>query len=380
AVTSDGRIDAPALLHVIGAEVATLHTVTGILIPLILVTCMTYFFGRPRSVKAGLRTWRFALFAALAMTLPYLAVAHLLGPEFPSLVGGLLGLAVVIPAARRGWFLPADGVWDFPPRSEWPLEWIGTLHIEDDHDAPPPMPLWSAWAPYVLVALLLVATRLPELGLVTLLRSPAATLRWDGIFGTGISADAQPLYLPGTIFILASLATVPWHRLSWRRWLQAAGESTHTLARASVALVFTVPMVQVFINSEGMAGYPKMPLALAEGVAAAVGGLWPLVAPTIGGFGAFVAGSNTISNMMFSLFQFGVGLKTGYRPDWIVALQAVGGAAGNTICVHNVVAASAVAGLVGREGAVIRKTLPVFCYYALWPGIVGFFALHSLVR
>ena len=59
-------------------------------------------------------------------------------------------------------------------------------------------------------------------------------------------------------------------------------------------------------------------------------------------------------------------------PTWIVALQAVGGASGNIICVHNIVAASAVAGLVGKEGAVIRKTLLPFCYYALMTGALGY--------
>jgi len=56
----------------------------------------------------------------------------------------------------------------------------------------------------------------------------------------------------------------------------------------------------------------------------------------------------------------------------MVALQAVGGAAGNVICVHNVVAASAVVGLTGREGDVIRKTLLVFAYYSLTAGAVGY--------
>ena len=46
----------------------------------------------------GLAVWKFAVFAALAMTVPYLAVAYLLGPEFPSLLGGLIGLAIVVPA------------------------------------------------------------------------------------------------------------------------------------------------------------------------------------------------------------------------------------------------------------------------------------------
>jgi lactate permease len=93
-----------------------------------------------------------------------------------------------------------------------------------------------------------------------------------------------------------------------------------------------------------------------------------------------VAGSNTVSNMMFSLFQFGVGERIGVEPTWIVALQAVGGAAGNMICVHNVVAASAVVGLVGREGAVIRLTLVPFLYYALLPGAIGYSIVWSAER
>ena len=49
-----------------------------------------------------------------------------------------------------------------------------------------------------------------------------------------------------------------------------------------------------------------------------------------------------------------------------------GGAAGNMICVHNVVAASAVAGLVGKEGAIIRLTLLPFATYALLAGALGY--------
>ena len=115
-----------------------------------------------------------------------------------------------------------------------------------------------------------------------------------------------------------------------------------------------------------------MPTALADAVANLSGSTWPMFAPLIGGMGAFVAGSNTISNMMFSLFQFGVGQKIGVDPSWIVALQAVGGAAGNVICVHNVVAASATVGLLGREGLIIRRTLVTFVFYALFSGALGY--------
>lgn len=127
-------------------------------------------------------------------------------------------------------------------------------------------------------------------------------------------------------------------------------------------------------------GFPAMAAATAGMIIqstpvsfGAAGAAWPMFATFVGGIGAAVAGSNTISNMMLSAFQFEVGKEIGADPLWIVALQAVGGAAGNTICVHNVVAASAVVGLSGKEGTVIRKTLVVFLYYALLTGTVGYF-------
>jgi lactate permease len=193
------------------------------------------------------------------------------------------------------------------------------------------------------------------------------------MFGTNITASVQPLFLPGTIFIVVSLITWGLHRIPIESYKTSWGASLKVTMAASVALVFTVPMVQVFINSGGgAAGYERMPIALAGGVFALVGSAWPIFAPFIGGIGAAVAGSNTVSNMMFSLFQFDMGQRIAVDPTWMVALQAVGGAAGNMICVHNVVAASAVVGLLGREGAVIRLTAVPFFYYALLPGALGY--------
>jgi lactate permease len=80
--------------------------------------------------------------------------------------------------------------------------------------------------------------------------------------------------------------------------------------------------------------------------------------------------------MMFSLFQFATAIKTGIIPGVIVALQAVGGAAGNMICVHNVVAASAVVGLIGKEGHLIRKTLIPMVYYLIVAALVGILMLR----
>lgn len=366
-------------LAMIGFKVAVLHAAAGTLIPLFVVAVMTRFFGKNRSLWEGLAVWRFALFAALAMTIPYVAVAYLLGPEFPSLIGGLVGLAIVVPAAKAGWFMPGeDQTWDFQQPDRWDPDWTGEpLEIGPNHgrDLGP----LTAWLPYVFVALLLVLTRLKALPLEALIKS--AMIPIEGIFGTDISRTVMPLYLPGTVFIVVSLMALFLHRMDAGNYCRAWKKSGKTMIAASVALVFTVPMVQVFINSGGgQSGYEKMPIALAAGVEKLVGEAWPVFATFIGGIGAAVAGSNTVSNMMFSLFQFDVGSRIGVDPTWIVALQAVGGAAGNTICVHNVVAASAVVGLVGKEGVVIRKTLIVFTYYALLPGALGYAIVWSATK
>ena len=356
-------------LALIGLKVAMLHAIAGTLIPLILVSFMTRFFGKNKTFSEGLRIWPFALFAALAMTIPYLTAAYLLGPEFPALIGSMTGLVIVISSARAGFLIPKDEVWGFDDKSNWPAEWTGSVEVQDVAPSGS-MSLFKAWSPYAIVALLLLASRLVDPLRVFL---QAWVLSWPDIFGTSITASFQPLYLPGTLFIVTSLITMALHGIPGKNYAKAWTTSLKISAAASVALVFTVPMVQVFLNSAGGgAGYDQMPIVLANGVSALVGGAWPIFAPFIGGIGAAVAGSNTVSNMMFSLFQFNMGERIAADPTWIVALQAVGGAAGNMICVHNVVAASAVVGLLGREGAVIRMTLIPFVYYALLPGSIGY--------
>ena len=366
----------------IGFKVAVLHAIAGTLIPLFVVALMTRFFGKNRSFSEGLEVWKFALFAAFSMTVPYLAAAWLLGPEFPALLGGLIGLTIVVTLAKRGFLMPPkDQCWTFDAKENWDPEWTGSIEIRDADHPSGRMGMVKAWVPYVLVALLLVLTRLRALPFREMVEGWFVEISSFGAEPHPITGEerlpitrkVKPLYLPGSIFIVVSLVTFFIHRMKLDAYRQAWKSSARTMIGASVALVFTVPMVQVFINSDaGAAGYPKMPIALAEGVVALAGSAWPIFAPFIGGIGAAVAGSNTVSNMMFSLFQYEVGGRIGAEPTWIVALQAVGGAAGNIICVHNVVAASAVVGLLGKEGSVIRKTLIPFVYYALLPGAVGY--------
>ncbi|MGV3693197.1 MAG: L-lactate permease [Paracoccus marcusii] len=358
---------------VVAAQVALVHALVGVLIPLLMVGMLTRFFGTERSFAKGFRAWKFAIFAGLAFTMPYLLVARILGPEFPSLLGGLIGLMIVVPAARAGWFMPSDS-FDFPARAQWDEGWQGNIEPDQAELGPDDrrIGLLTAWMPYVIVAALLVLTRTIA-PLKAWLTGPDTTLALRDLFGSGINATAQFAYSPGTVMIIASLISVALFRMRGSDYGRAWAISGRTMLAAAPALLLAVPMVQVFINS-GSEGVASMPITLAEGMAAATGASWPLFAPIVGALGAFIAGSNTVSNMMFALFQFsaaqGIGLDLA-GITIVVVLQAVGGAAGNMVCVHNVVAASAVVGLTDREGDIIRKTLITMAYYVVQAGLIG---------
>lgn len=355
---------------------AITHAIVGTVMPLIMVVMLTRFFGEKKSWKAGFEILPFALFAGLALTVPYVITGILLGPEFPSLLGGLVGLVIVVTAARLR-FLTPKSTWDFAERRDWPAEWVGTLQVRIDELTVRPMSQWLAWLPYVLVGVLLVISRVfPEVTAALKSLSFGAT----NLLGeTGISASIEPLFLPGGILVFVALLTVGLHRMRLNALGAAIGESSQVLLKAGFVLLFTVPMVRILINSGiNAADLPSMPIAMARYVADSVGGVYPLLAPTVGAMGAFLAGSNTVSNMMFSQFQFGVAETLGISGAFIVAIQAVGAAAGNMIAIHNIVAASATVGLIGREGITLRKTIWPTLYYVLFTGIIGLVACYAL--
>lgn len=365
-----------AYLQLITSQVAIIHAIVGTIMPLIMVIMLVRFFGREKSWRAVFEVLPFALFAGLAMTIPYVLTGIWLGPEFPSLVGGLVGLAVVTTAARAGFLVPKN-VWSFADREDWPAEWIGTIEMKLDELTARPMGSFRAWLPYLLVGVILVISRIfPE---VTALFKSISFGASDLLGEVGISAAVQPLYLPGGILVMVVLMTFFLHRMQLRDLGNAAKESGGVLLSAGFVLLFTVPMVRILINSGvNAADLPSMPIVMARYVADSVGGIYPLFAPAIGALGAFLAGSNTVSNMMFSQFQFGVASNLGLSTALVVAGQAIGAAAGNMIAIHNVVAASATVGLLGREGTTLRRTIWPTLYYVLATGLIALFAVYVL--
>ncbi|MHC3381248.1 L-lactate permease [Haloarcula sp. H-GB5] len=380
----------------IGLWAALIHAIVGIAIPFIGVAMMTRFFGEERSIKPALEVLPLCLFAWASFAIPYVATAYFLGPTFPALLGAMVGLLVVTTTLRAGYFLP-DDEWDFGPEDQWPDHWIGSIEpgegvgtgssgsregtvaadggtasFAESHSQD--MSLGMAWLPYLLVAALLVVTRV-----VTPVQDFLATngvLMWNNILGTPFSEGVEMFYLPGSLFVLVAVITYALHGMSTDEIKASWSEALRNIAPAVVALWFAVATVMIMQRTGSTVVLEAAPInsgmlgLLSEITASGTGQMFPFFSGFIGAFGAFIAGSNTVSDILFGLFQFQAAQQIGAPTQIVVAAQAVGGAIGNLIAIHNVVAALTVVGLIGEEGRVIRLELIPVLYYGVFTGIL----------
>ncbi len=356
---------------VIGEWATTMHGPMAVILPIFLLGFMTRYYGPNKSWKEGLSAWKYCVFAAVCFLVPYLAFAWLLGPEFPSLIGGLIGLGVLVAGTKKGFCVPKT-VWTFGPQDTWDAEWTGTVKTSTKTEFTAHMSQFKAWMPYALIGLILVVTRISQLPFKSWLASKS--IPFQNILGyENVDAAIQYLYLPGTIpFILVSLLTIGIHGMKGDAVKRAWSESFSKMKSPTIALIFAVALVSIFRGSgANAAGLPSMPLAMAETVAAFAGNTWPMLASFVGGLGAFITGSNTVSDLLFGEFQWSTAAVLNIPRQIIVTAQAVGGGMGNMICVHNIVAVCAVVGLAGREGLVLKKTFWPFIFYGVVVGIIA---------
>jgi lactate permease len=352
-------------LHDIGAFAALLHFIVGSFVPLIVVAVMTKI--AEGSYKKGLEVWPLALLAGFLFTIPQMFIAFFIGPELPALLASLIALPLFVFIVSKGFFTPKEK-WDFPDYARWPEHWEGTIRSgEEATTEHKTLSLFMGWLPYLLISLILLAGRLELFHLTPILKS--WTLAWKNILGTSISSGITPLYNPGIIpFILIALLIPFLHGLNKEEAVKAWKETFQMIQPAAVALVFALGMVYIMMYSGSDSQSDSMLLVMAKAAADLSGRVWYLMAPLVGILGSFISGSCTVSDIMFGGFQYRTAIEVGLPIIPVLALQAVGGAAGNLICIHNIVAVLTTVGLIGKEGLVIRKNLGIAICYGLLAG------------
>lgn len=295
---------------------------------------------------------------------PYV-LASRFTPEFPSIVGGLAGLIGAAACVRWRIGLPAAS------RSHGGDQTGAPASVAD---ASPSGPVLAAGArsmsiaravfPLVATVILLAGTRIDAVGLKSLLNSdagsvaaripalgeawisPALVVGLREILGTETAWRMPLLYVPFILpFVLISLVSIPVLRMSSATTLATWSDTLRRLARPAIALAGALVLAKVMTAGGDASPVTRIGLALAD----ATGESWPYFAPLLGAVGAFFSGSNTVSNLTFAPIQAAIAGTLSLDRVTVLALQSAGGAMGNMVCIHNIVAVAAVLGLAAKR-------------------------------
>ena len=191
-------------------------------------------------------------------------------------------------------------------------------------------------------------------------------------------------------FIVIALITIFIQKMTKEEAVTALKDSFKQISGAAIALLFGVAMVQLYrytssadigaavasadFSGEFTFANSSMLYVMASALANIFKSAYFIVAPLIGVLGAFMSGSCTVSNTLFSPLQFETATMVGLSQVLIVALQNCGGAIGNMVCVNNIVSVCATTGTNGNEGKLIRTNIvPCMIYCAVVAAVVGIF-------
>ncbi len=344
---------------------AAFHSIVAIFLPLIgAIFFIKWSGGKIKEVKSAIPS---LLLAGLSFAIPYFLLAKFIGPEFPSLIGGIVGL-IIYSIALKYDILEPKIAWDF-------LKIKNKEKNLDKENVQVKALKKSSYImvimPYILVILALSITRI--IGPIRYFLGTVLVHEITNIFGTNIGYIFRPFYNPGIIFILIFCLYAVVFRIKTEYIIKTFKTTIKAVIPAAIALFSAVALSQIMIKSGyNLSNLDNMLRTIAEVTALSTGYFYILLAPLVGALGAYMTGSVTVSNILFSGFQFEIAGMVDISKTMLLALQNIGGGIGNMISIHNIVAVATICGILGREGEIIKKNLLPMFLYGAFVGILGF--------
>ncbi|MGV6989407.1 L-lactate permease [Testudinibacter sp. P80/BLE/0925] len=343
----------------IGYKSALIHFFAGLVVPVIALRFVTTWQEIRKNIL-------FIYLCILACTVPYLLLASV-NYEFPSLVGGAVGLLISILLANKG---------------------IG-LAKGEQHDMQDPVSaatVFKAMLPTMMLIVILIVTRIHQLGIKALLNdattwfsvslghfgqfevSRALILSLKNILGQGVSDSYKTLYVPSLIpFIVTVFISLFLFKVKASDSKLIFSSTFKQTKKPFFALIGALIMVKLML----VGGENSMVQTIGRDFAAATGANWTYFSAYLGAIGSFFSGSNTVSNLTFGGIQYSIAQTTALSIPLTLALQSVGGAMGNMVCINNVIAVCSVLDVKNQEGAIIKKTVIPMVIYGIIAALVA---------
>ncbi|GLJ79363.1 L-lactate permease [Microbacterium imperiale] len=315
----------------------------------------------------GLReTWPATLVVTVVFSGVQAGVLWFLGPELADLSSGLAAMVALFLLGR---------VWQ-PKR------------VYREPGAPEPevtrtsfSEVVAAWSPFYILTAVILVWSLPAFKNLFVADGPLAALApavpMPGLTGsvqtaTGTVVTAAwsftPINATGTAILLAVL--ISFWTTPQLRAADLARTFRTTIAELWPALVL-ITIILVLANiANHSGGSASMGTALA-----AVGPLFPVLAPIIGWIGVFLTGSVVNNNTLFAPLQVATAERLAVDPALLVGANTAGGNAAKVISPQSIAIAAGAVGLAGRESEILRASiwysLGMLAFICLWCGLLA---------
>lgn len=328
-----------------------------LLIPFLLVIILDGWKGLRES-------WPAALVATLVFSGVQGSILWFLGPELADIGAGLATMVAIFVFGR---------VWQ--PKH---------IFREDGGTAPAPTryslgQIVAAWSPFYILTAFVAVWSIPAFkalfapdgalaATVLMFPMPGLTDAVTTAAGNPVTAtwNFTPINATGTAILLAVI--VSFLVMPTMKVRDLFGQLGKTLAELwqALALIAVILVLANIANFSG--GTTSMGVALA-----AVGPIFPLIAPIIGWIGVFLTGSVVNNNTLFAPLQVATGERIDVSPGLLVAANTAGGNTAKVISPQSIAIAAGAVGLSGREGEILRASI----LYSL--GMLAFICIWNFV-
>lgn len=321
-----------------GAEYAAhygafINILAGLVAPLAIYK-ITSHVAQNKKQSATRHGYLLALWAGLCFTVPAFILVWI-GPEFPSLIGSLIGLLLFCITLLKLKEKTAS-------QAATDLASLATLG--------------RAFAPYLFLCTMLLGGKL-------IIGNMRFSVDYAG------STQTLAAYQPGLIFLIAiGLLALIRHKKHDKNVFHIFTLATQRLPFVWIAIFCIAGIAQLII--QGTSALAPNDGMFLEG---AVGEFMLLAtAPVAGAIGAFVAGSATVSNILMAPFLVQASHELGVNISLILGLQLVGAGAGNMVSLINLAAVQATVGISNREREMLSFLWKPCLLYVSVAIVIGF--------
>lgn len=359
--TAFGSIGIPTttLAKITGLDVSVLSMNTVlILAPLILLTPFVLVLLTGKSKKAFKGIGLITLISGLSFLIPEYIVARFLGAELPVVIGSVCSMLCTVVASKLLGKKNIDPQYQLDVKEDKKKERITGKQA------------LTAWSPFILIFLFLLATSKLIAPLNTLLSAVKTVVP----IYTGPKAAPYTfswLATPGVWIILAALIGGKIQGAGILEMLTVFKKTVFQMMKTIITIISIMAMAKLM-------GYSGMINSIALMFVTVTGSFYPLFAPFLGGIGTFVTGSGTSASVLFGGLQKETSIALNLNQAWIAASNTAGANCAKMISPQSIAVAVASVSLQGKESDLLKGAIKYFFLFIIIIGIITFIGSRIL--